>query len=66
MYQVKGVSFSIAQFDMLRNFIKTSLEEVKHGKITKDEFVAAIESCINDQSPLGWDDVVLIRTGQKE
>lgn len=60
-FQSKNIRIDFTHFDQLRSYIRKALDDVKADNISSDEFIEAIESCFSDESPLSWDDCLLVR-----
>lgn len=66
IFSTQNIQIDGAGFGNLRRYIRECLDEVKAGSITPEEFVTNIESCFCLESPLSWDNVVLLRSVCKE
>ena len=62
IFQTKNIQIHVGGLDLVRDFLKLALKQVRDGEATAEEFVASVEDAFTDQTcPLSWDDAVIMR-----
>lgn len=65
-FRAKNIEISISELDSLRSFLKQVLSQAQSGNMNQEEMIKSLESCFSPDSPLSWEDAVIMRPAKKD